>query len=300
VSPPNPGQPDGEQHSGEHGADHPSVEQVAEHLEGLLEDAAARRVGEHLRHCARCADVARDLDALPDALRAAAVETTPMPEHVSDRVRAAIAAEAARDRAGSPPSTPSAPSAPSAPSGVTTLPDRRRRRRLAAGGLLAAAAATVVAVGLGQMLQGGGPGQAGQASPAESPAGVTALEEDARADAPRAARPTAGPRAAAGRLDAGLGRSPERRAFAALVRGAAAAYSPAAPRQDRQRCADAALGRAAAGPGAAYSAYAVRLPAPLRGVPGVVVLRPSAAPTRGVLVACAPQPRVLLRVALPG
>jgi hypothetical protein len=269
---------------------HPSAEEVAEHLEGLLDAEAERRVGGHLRQCADCAAVARDLGALPEALRAAATEV-PLPDHVADRVQAAIEAEVRHDDEG----------AGASGHDVAALEDRRRRRRrVMAGGLLAAAAATVVAVGVGQMLRSEGSGQAGgsagvasleQASPGPGRSGDQGIEGGpARPDAAAAEK-------RAGDALSAAGHALDRRTLTALVAGVAAAHTTGTAPHDRDLCVTAALGRPAARSGAAY---AVRLPAPMRGVPGVVVLRPADAPTEGVLVACGPRPRVLLREALPG
>lgn len=149
---------------------HPGVEEVADHLEGLLEAEHDQRVRTHLEQCAACAAVARDLAAAADVLRAAAADPPPMPAPLAQRVDEAIAAES-RQRAAEP-GTP-----------VTALADRRtRRRRRLAGGLLAAAAATVVGVAIGEMqpLDGAGGDAATQAE-----SGVAAEQRAPRASTPQ-------------------------------------------------------------------------------------------------------------------
>lgn len=249
---------------------HPSVEEVAEHLAGVLEPRQEERVRAHLEHCNPCAATAGDLAEVPDRLRRAAATTPQMPPDLASRIDTALAEES-RHRTGRA-------------TGDDALQQRRRRRRrVAAGGLLAAAAATVVAVSVGDLLQTGSGngatgGSAGSAATAQRPSGRDAAQEDLRG--PTRPDELGGPAIAGERL-----------AGAGLVDAVAERHVPGSPRHDRPACVSAALGRTVP----AAASYAVRLPRGGNGSPGVVVLRPSDAPIEGLLVACAPQPRVLLR-----
>lgn len=144
---------------------HPSVEELADLAEGLIEDAAA--VGALHRHLSGCAECRETADALGE-VRAllGGVEAPPMPTDVAARLDAALAEEAARrDTAdgsrGAPGSTrgPAAPAPPSRPAAVApparatgaTGPGRPRPRRRRVGLLLGAVAA-LAAIGLGGAL----------------------------------------------------------------------------------------------------------------------------------------------------
>jgi hypothetical protein len=263
---------------------HPSTEELAEHLEGVLDPPSDDRVRAHLQDCAECAATARELAAAGERLREAAEHPPPMPEHVVRRLEAALAAESrARSDGG----------------GATSLHDRRRgRRRLATTGLLAAAAVTVAAVGLGEVLSGGG-GSDGQAAGGSAGRLDSAelQQEQAGGDAgTSAAPPGVAPRA----QDQPSG--PDRLGGAAVIAGVAARHEPGTRRHERARCVDVALqGVVVGGPApsdadAPLASYAVDVPAPGGGTtPGAVVLRTTDAPVEGLLVACEPRPRVVLR-----
>jgi len=280
---------------------HPSVEEVALHLEGVLDPADEQRLRAHLEHCARCAVTARDLRGVTEQLHVAArsPESAPaMPADVAARVESALARES-DDRADEAVPASATHSAGGGATGATVgdlVARRRRRRRVLSGGLLAAAAATVVAVGLGQLMQSGG--ESAQFARGGSAGSVTAERQPARQ--PDTLR--SGPQASAlggeslGRgRDGALGKqgtlaAATRLRDAGLIEGVAAAHSPARARHDLLGCVRGALG-ADLGP---MASYAVRLPK-TGGVPGVVVLRPSRRPTEGVLVACTAPPQVLAR-----
>lgn len=255
---------------------HPGVEEVAEHLEGLLTSEADERVRAHLRDCADCAAVAHELGAVPDTLRAAAAPTSAIPGPVVERVEAAIAAES-RSRSES--------------AGVTSLTDRRQRRRRAVGGaLVAAAAVMVVAVGVTEVLDESqrsqtAAGESGRASagPLQKP-----LEGTAEDAAPSTRGPSGPPAAFGSRRQDVSGDG----ASARLVDRVAAGHRPGEPQRERAGCVAAALGDA----GWSGASYAVVLgDGRGGGGPGAVVLRPAGSPGVGILVACAPEPRVLLR-----
>ncbi|MGW2249451.1 hypothetical protein ACWCXH_04545 [Kitasatospora sp. NPDC001660] len=152
--------------SGSHGS-HPSVDELADLAEELIEDADT--VGALRRHLADCTECRGTADALGE-VRAllGEVEAPPMPADVAARLDAAIAAEAARRdavdgphqasestrgrAAPTPPSRPAtAPVAPPARPLGATGPGRPRPRRRRVGLLLGAAAA-LAALGLGGAL----------------------------------------------------------------------------------------------------------------------------------------------------
>jgi Putative zinc-finger len=276
---------------------HPSVEAIAEHLEGTLDQADDQHVREHLRGCAECTDRAEALYALPGLLRTAG-EVPSMPEHLARRVDDAIADEARRRADASTPvaaaaamAAPARAEEPLAPGGdastpVADLDARRRRRRVLAGGLLAAAAATVVAVGLGEVLQTSQQASesAGSAGSSARPSAESLLQPEGRGPSDTAPRPDHAPSAAALPL-----------VPAGLIADVVDAHDPQRPGHERRQCVASALGSDAARTGASY---AVSLPggAGTGGpTPGVVWLRPNDRPTEAVLVACAPRPRVLDR-----
>ncbi|MFJ3219724.1 hypothetical protein ACIPLC_27885 [Kitasatospora sp. NPDC086801] len=144
---------------------HPSVDELADLAEGLIESADdARTLHRHLAGCAECRETADALGEVQALL--GAVETPPMPADVAARLDAALAAaspaataeaengplaasrsaaQAPAARAATapvaPPSRPAAPTGPGRP--------RPRRRRV---GLLLGAAAALAAIGLGGAL----------------------------------------------------------------------------------------------------------------------------------------------------
>jgi hypothetical protein len=282
---------------------HPSVEAIAEHLEGTLDQAEDQRVREHLRGCAECTDRAEALTALPGLLRTAG-EVPPMPEHLARRVDDAIAEEARRRADASVPvaaaaamAAPARAETPVAAGRDTTTPvadldaRRRRRRRVLAGGLLAAAAAAVVAVGLGELLQ-----TSQQASESAGSAGSASRPsaESLRQPQEPAAGQTSPDRGLAAE-EAPSGPSALPLVPAGLIADVVDAHNPQRPGHERRDCVASALGSHAARTGASY---AVSLPggAGTGGpTPGVVWLRPNDRPTEAILVACAPRPRELER-----
>ncbi|WP_106538590.1 anti-sigma factor family protein [Haloactinopolyspora alba] len=68
---------------------------LAEYVEGVLDDDSARSTASHVDECPTCRQVVDDLRGVPAALRDLPAEM-PVPEHVSARLTAAIAAEHAR------------------------------------------------------------------------------------------------------------------------------------------------------------------------------------------------------------
>ncbi|MGW6917446.1 hypothetical protein ACWGB8_26980 [Kitasatospora sp. NPDC054939] len=165
---------------------HPSVDDLADLAEGLVDDpAAAAALQAHLTGCADCRETAGALAEVQDLL--GAVEAPPMPADVAARIDAALAAEAAaRPPAAAVPAAAPAPAAapvpavvpavraagpaaevpatapaptrvpapPSAPAGRpagSTGPGRPHTRRRRARLLLGAAAA-LAALGLGGVL----------------------------------------------------------------------------------------------------------------------------------------------------
>ena len=283
---------------------HPDVDQVAELLAGLLPAPEERRLREHLAGCADCARLAQQLEDVSGVLRAEGQATTPIPQDVAHRLDSALADELHRREAEAEPAQAQADSVPEddvhAASGVTSLTDRRtRRRRALAGGLLAAAAVTVAAVGLGEMMGSGGSAQFGSAGSAD----VASREQQSSGPQVAAGSAPGIEGAPKGRHDLsqeGLEAGPnlfralsDRNLIAVVARG----HDPGSSRLDRAACVRTALGGGA--DLGSVASYAVRMAPDVGrgrgGVPGAVVLRPTSAPTEGLLVACSPQPHVVLR-----
>ncbi|MFD7579624.1 hypothetical protein [Kitasatospora sp. NPDC059817] len=146
---------------------HPSVDELADLAEGLVESAdAARTLRRHLDDCAECRETADALGEVQALL--GAVEAPPMPADVAARLDAALAAAAASaateeeaenaplaaSRAATPTLPPRAAAAPAAPPprpAAPTGPGRPRPRRRRAGLLLGATAA-LAAIALGAAL----------------------------------------------------------------------------------------------------------------------------------------------------
>ncbi|MFJ7273431.1 hypothetical protein [Kitasatospora sp. NPDC098663] len=146
--------------------DHPSVDELADLAEGLVESAdAAWTLRRHLDGCAECRGTADALDEVQALL--SAVEAPPMPADVAARLDAALAAAAvsaaaeeaqnapvAASRAAAPAPatrTAAAPAAPPSRPAAPTGPGRPRPRRRRAGLLLGATAA-LAAIALGATL----------------------------------------------------------------------------------------------------------------------------------------------------
>ncbi|WP_202638234.1 anti-sigma factor family protein [Bailinhaonella thermotolerans] len=137
------------------GETHYDVETLALLAEGLLDDATADRIREHLVSCEDCGGRLADLTSVRAVL--AAVPTPPMPADVIARLDHALEAEAERLREPQRATGTDGPSrtAAAGPLGVVradgTIAVSRRRRSLLG---LAAAAAAVVAVGTGIVSSG--------------------------------------------------------------------------------------------------------------------------------------------------
>jgi anti-sigma factor RsiW len=288
---------------------HPSAEEVAEHLEGLLGPDDDRRVREHVAGCADCAATVAALTGVSGSLRRAADEIPPIPADVEIRVRDAIAAESARASAGGaeptaePADEPVAGRVAASPvpesevhagPAVTPLDQRRRRRRALAGGLLAAAAATVVVVGVGEVLGGGGAGDLAVSEQAGSAGGQA--ESDARPLESAAGRPGVAADERGPLTLPGLGAQDQpgrdqELSFSgvALVESIADRHRPEAAGSERAGCVRSVLGDGAR----SAASYAVTLPG--GSTPGAVVLRPGDSPTVGLLLDCGPRPALVLR-----
>ncbi|MGI8613823.1 MAG: hypothetical protein ACR2KL_07780 [Nocardioidaceae bacterium] len=118
---------------------HPDVLVLAEHAEGLLDEAAQEVVTAHLRGCAACANTVADLADLPAVLAGARLPA--MPLDVATRIDAALTeAAASRSTEGVEPEP-----LPAGSSARHVVPLRRRRWLAPA----LAAAATVAVVGIG-------------------------------------------------------------------------------------------------------------------------------------------------------
>lgn len=163
---------------------HPSTEQLADLVEGLLSDAEAVAASTHLQGCAQCAEVHRRLQALPALL--AATPSVSMPPELATRLDDALGAEARRR------------SARVAPDSVVVPLRRLRRdrvRHVLAGAATAAAALLVVSVlpdvldtggSDGMSTSGGEAADRGAAGPDRERAPTAAAERDRLAGAVRA------------------------------------------------------------------------------------------------------------------
>ena len=168
---------------------HVDSETLAAFREELLPRRKARQVAAHLAHCAQCAGLDAQLADLPGLL--ARTSAPPMPDALTARIEAALAAEAAArstpalagaaaETAGTAAEAPGGADAGAAPTQPGNAAGGRRRRargarpapapdrsRLALR--IAAAAAAIVVVGGGgygvtRLLSGGGAGPASTAS----------------------------------------------------------------------------------------------------------------------------------------
>lgn len=170
---------------------HFSAEQLASYRAGAVSDGKAARIRSHLHGCTRCAQVDYDLGGLSELL--ASIPTPPMPDHLTERLRSALAAELAQRAVGATSMealeaglvttdglVTVGGSAPGGTPGRPDLPDRRRWRTrpwrlpdLSAPLLLrglAATAVVVVLVGGGLLLANAGGGRL--ESTAAKPAGA--------------------------------------------------------------------------------------------------------------------------------
>ena len=213
-------------------SEHPSAEELALHLEGLLDPAATERVRGHLATCDQCRVDVATLADLPALLAAAPAPA--LPPAVATRLERALAAEgaaperaarvAAEDRASdeaagrlaataaaAAAAGPSAAEGPSQPTGVVPL---RARRRWLSPAILGRAAAGVLLVGLAgtlgvQVLQSSGGDDSGGTT-AASGGGESAREsfrDDAGAGADeQATEAPAGPALTSGALTTASGR----------------------------------------------------------------------------------------------
>jgi anti-sigma factor RsiW len=129
--------------------DHPSIDELAEAAEQLLEPARAAEVSAHLTGCAACRDSAEALAEVTAILRSEPVPT--MPAAVAERLDRVVAAE--QDRRGGRRALGLVSSAGSSRSARATLGrfgqdlPRSARRRIVVPALAAAAAAAVVGFG---------------------------------------------------------------------------------------------------------------------------------------------------------
>jgi hypothetical protein len=151
---------------------HLSADELASYRAGLLSDSRAAKVSAHLSECQRCTGLAADLAGVSALL--SSVQAPAMPDRLSERLQAVIAAEAARRAAGLTAATGDAADGTSArqPVPVTVpgrpdLPERttseRRRPRfpdwsspLLLRGLAATGAVALVVGGF--LLANSGPG----------------------------------------------------------------------------------------------------------------------------------------------
>ena len=194
---------------------HVDSETLAAFREELLPRRKAKRVAAHLAHCAQCAGLDAQLADLPSLL--ARTSAPPMPDALTARIEAALAAEAAARSTPIPAgaAAETTGTAAEAPDGAGTGPSptqpgnadggRRARRagpahapgrsRLALR--IAAAAAAIVVVGGGgygvtRLLSGGGAGPASTASGAGAPEAGHAAPSQSQKGAPEHGAASAG------------------------------------------------------------------------------------------------------------
>jgi Putative zinc-finger len=147
---------------------HASAGKIARFGAGELGPRQSARVRAHLARCARCAQASADLAAVTTLL--ASTRVPPMPEHLSARIEAALATEAARRAAPTDQAQADGRAAP----GRGPLPARRPRLASLAtpGGrlVLAAAGAAIVIAGGGYAIVSElGPGTTGATSTVSGP-----------------------------------------------------------------------------------------------------------------------------------
>src|SRR6516165_707431 len=193
---------------------HADAETLAAFREELLSRRKAARVSAHLAACSRCAG----LDAQLAEVRALLTRTTapPMPDALTARIEAAIAAEAATRAAAAAgagaPSRDGAARPSGQPAGRTARPPARPRRSILALRVAAVTAAVVV-------IAGGGYGVAKLL--AGSPGNGTAAVNGAAAPAPAGS----GPRMSAGGFESG-GSAAASGAAAARIVSSGTNYQP--------------------------------------------------------------------------
>ena len=200
---------------------HIRADKLASYRAGDLGTRESARVRAHLDGCARCTAAADDLAAVSTLL--ASVPAPPMPDDITARIEAALAAEAA-SRAASPAVPAARGPVPAAPGrdGVTRRAAVRKPKiwsggwlrspvtlRVAAG---AAVAAVVLGGGFAAIRLAGSTGTAGTASSSAAEGSGTSSGSGAAgatAQSPNAAAPAAGRRrrSPTGRAG-GRGRSP--------------------------------------------------------------------------------------------
>jgi hypothetical protein len=162
---------------------HVDPETLAAFREDLLPPRRARRVTAHLAVCTRCAGLDAQLAGLPALL--AQAPAPPMPDALTTRIEAALAAEAAARPAQAPAGVPGAQAAAGASAPAPGPRDggaaRRGGRRAAGPGRsrlalrIAVAAAAVVLIagggyGVSRLVSGGVTGSPSTAPPAHLPA----------------------------------------------------------------------------------------------------------------------------------
>lgn len=144
-----------QRHAGERntGERHPDAAALAEYREGLARGLRGRRLAAHVASCPRCASVSNQLAAVSSTL--ASAPTPELPDAVTRRITAALAAEAALRTEAAPAAHaastaavgPEAAASEPVPTGATTgprPPRRARGRRWLRPAVLASAAAACV------------------------------------------------------------------------------------------------------------------------------------------------------------
>ncbi|MFC9945334.1 anti-sigma factor family protein [Streptomyces pratensis] len=134
---------------------HPDASEISDLTEGLLPPSRAAALRHHIDACTECGDVHSSLEEIRSLLGAVLPVSEPMPADVTDRINAALAAEA-ETAASTPPAASSIPvSRETSPDSVTVprpaghprgatgpgrRPSRRRRRTVILGTAFGAAA----------------------------------------------------------------------------------------------------------------------------------------------------------------
>ncbi len=184
---------------------HIRADKLARYRAGDLGTRESARVRTHLEGCARCTATADDLAAVSTFL--ASVPAPPMPDDITARIEAALAAEAA--------SRAASPAVPAARGPVPTAPERDgvtrraavRKPKIWSGGWLrspvtlrvaagAAVAAVVLGGGFAAIRLAGSTGTSGTASSSAAEGGGTSAGSGAAgatAQSPNAAAPAARP-----------------------------------------------------------------------------------------------------------